>query len=690
MGGGEDRLDLPGFFHFNNMSRPDLLALNPDDLAVLTNRGTVKRAQREVDSGEVSAVWEEAEDGRIQATWADDVVCLLPGGKTIREARCTCPATELCRHIVRTVIAWQVRVVTSTGESGAEETPSAPAPPLSWNPGTLTEAHVEEHASKALLAKAKAAWDRGVLAECVTGPKPWARFYDLGLSVRFPVPGDIRYAHCDCGQPGPCLHALLAVAAFRKMPPTSKAALIAHGDAEAASNLTLLAEAEQIVESLGHDGIGGIPAAVVGRWKRAANALHEAGIIWLAGLVEDLLLCHERYQNRDALFSPDQLASLTGELLLRCDALRHGTGIPRGLAGGWKSAEKTEIDYSRWIGLGSLVTTHRKSVTLGAYFQEADSGSLGIVTREVADPDDHKTELSPFSDLARGGIVKGAGIRLLGAGQVLTESCRRTPDNRLSFGRARAQVSAQAYDWARLRAPVLVEDFGELRTRLQMLPPRSLRPRRAGEDFHVLPISAHSVPKFDPTSQLITATLQDHAGGTVQLRLPWTARSAAGCEAVLTRIPENSLRYVSGEIGLSAHGPTINPAALILSGGGTISMIQPWVDDAPAASSGGNSSLPVRELPNGTNGGAIPAVWATCGALLAEWLMIGANHQSTTSWQLWEKLHEEASQSGSPVAAAVAGEIINALHREREGQAKATAGALGRALVAWRAAVDVG
>jgi hypothetical protein len=327
---------------------------------------------------------------------------------------------------------------------------------------------------------------------------------------------------------------------------------------------------------------------------------------------------------------------------------------------------------------------------LGAYFQEADSGSLGIVTREAADPVDDKTQPAAFSALARGGIVKGAGIRLLGAGQVLTEGCRRTPDNRLSFGRARAQVSAQAYDWARLRAPVLVEDFGELRARLQMLPPRSLRPRRSGEDFHVLPIAAHSVPLFDPARQLITVTLQDHAGGTVQLRLPWTARSAAGCDAVLTQIPENSLRYVSGEIGLSSNGPTINPAALIVGREGRPAMIQPWVDEAPGAAPGTTPSLPVVELFNDSGCGAIPGVWMTCGNLLAEWLMTGTQHQSLASKEAWKRMRNTASQSGSPVAASVASDIVQALHCEREGHAGTTPGALGRALVAWRAAVDLG
>jgi hypothetical protein len=150
------------------------------------------------------------------------------------------------------------------------------------------------------------------------------------------------YAHCDCGQPGPCVHALLAVFAFRQMPAGSQAALIAHGEAEAASNLTLLAEAEQIVELLGQDGIGGIPGSAAGRWKRAATALQKAGLIWLAGLVEDILLGLDRYQNRDALFCPDQLASLSGELLLRSAAMPCATapGFPGDWPGGGRPSKK--------------------------------------------------------------------------------------------------------------------------------------------------------------------------------------------------------------------------------------------------------------------------------------------------------------------------------------------------------------
>ena len=91
------------------MPRDDLRRLTPDDLAALTNRGTVKRAQRELESGEVSGELDEAADGTVVAKWSDAVVCTLPGGKTVSDARCTCPATELCRHAVRTVLAYQAR-----------------------------------------------------------------------------------------------------------------------------------------------------------------------------------------------------------------------------------------------------------------------------------------------------------------------------------------------------------------------------------------------------------------------------------------------------------------------------------------------------------------------------------------------------------------------------------------------------
>ena len=67
--------------------RADLLALTADDLATLTNRGTVKRAAREAGDVEVR---EEA-DGTVVVE-ADDASVVLPAGVPLEDARCTCAA----------------------------------------------------------------------------------------------------------------------------------------------------------------------------------------------------------------------------------------------------------------------------------------------------------------------------------------------------------------------------------------------------------------------------------------------------------------------------------------------------------------------------------------------------------------------------------------------------------------------
>ena len=81
--------------------RADLLALTADDLATLTNRGTVKRAARE--AGDV--VVREAADGLVVVS-ADDAVVELPPRVPLEDARCSCAAVGLCRHIVRAVLAY--------------------------------------------------------------------------------------------------------------------------------------------------------------------------------------------------------------------------------------------------------------------------------------------------------------------------------------------------------------------------------------------------------------------------------------------------------------------------------------------------------------------------------------------------------------------------------------------------------
>src|SRR5215207_748283 len=198
------------------MPRDDLLHIAPDDLAALTNRGTVKRAQRELENKEVTAELIEDEAGTVTAKWSDGVTCTLPGGKTIPDARCTCPATELCRHVVRTVLAYQAQApaTPTSGEGGA------------WDPGAITDTELEKHFKPAALAQARTQFQKGLLVELVKSHKPTVRFHDLACTLRFQVRGDLRYVYCDCAEAPPCAHVPLAIWAFRQLPAGKDAGIL--------------------------------------------------------------------------------------------------------------------------------------------------------------------------------------------------------------------------------------------------------------------------------------------------------------------------------------------------------------------------------------------------------------------------------------------------------------------------------
>src|SRR5919202_1453121 len=99
------------------MPRADLLALSLEDLTALTNRGTVKRALRELEAQEVTGEPEEAGDGTVTVRWSDGVECRIPGGAVLAQGRCSCPAAGVCRHLVRSVLAYQ-RSAASAGPPG--------------------------------------------------------------------------------------------------------------------------------------------------------------------------------------------------------------------------------------------------------------------------------------------------------------------------------------------------------------------------------------------------------------------------------------------------------------------------------------------------------------------------------------------------------------------------------------------
>jgi hypothetical protein len=560
------------------MPRADLLALTPDDLAALTNRGTVKRAQREVEDRECTAKLREDAGGSVVAKWSDGVECRLPAGVVLRDAHCSCAAAGLCRHLVRTVLAYQAKAARAAPEEKA-----APAEP--WNPGAFSDDDLAKCFRPAALAKVRAQFEQGVLVELVRSSKPSARFHLQACLLRFLVPGDLRYTHCDCAEPAPCSHVPLAVWAFRRLEPEQSAGILATSAKSPPAPLPLLDDLEAAALALTEYGVSGAPRTWADRLARLENACRDADLVWPAEILAELIQQQERYAGHDARFAPDRVAELIGELLIRCDAIRHDTGaLPQLLIRGARSDRAMTLGAARFIGLGCGVRTGRRTVELSAYLQDSDSGSVVAVSRDFAESEDPAQPPKSFAELAQVSAVKRTSLAALGAGQLLIRGGKRTPSFHLLPGRAEASAQGQTFAWESLRAPALVEDFAELDARLSALPPAALRPRRVAEDFHILPVATIESAGFHGATQTVQAVLADGAGRGVHLLHAYTSRGQDGAEALLAKLttePEG-LRFVSGPVRRTAMGLVIHPVGLVWQEGATRTMLQPWIDRKPA------------------------------------------------------------------------------------------------------------
>lgn len=616
--------------------RQDLLSLTLDDLAAMTNRGTVKRAAREVEEGDPTHAIVESEAGEVRIDWSDGASCIFPAGKTASDARCNCIATTLCRHVVKSVLAYQMQSTTPATGDAASEPVAKPQEP--WDPGEITDEALAHHFKKPVLVAAQARFAQGVLVDLVRSAKPTARFHQLACSLRFIVPGDVRYTHCDCAEPAPCSHALLAVWAFRLLPKDRAAGFIATQQADLAVPGAPLDAAELLLRELAESGIAGLSDTWNDRVLRLAPQFEGAELIWPWEVLSELIHEHERYTSHDARFAPERVAQLVGEWLIRADAIRSQTrSVPQLLIRGSSTDRTTEIGSARYVGVGCGAEVERGGVTLTAFMQDVDSGSLVAVSRDFTDP--KKDDPEPpreFRKLAEMSVVRGISLAALGAGQLLLQGGKRAPDHRLIVGRAKASSNPQAFAWETLRAPLLVSDYGELRARLSALPPASLRPRYIAEDLHVLPVSSVAAWHFDEASQRIVMSVVDARDEQAAVVQPYVSRASEGCEALLVALAdeERRLLFVAGQVRASALGLVVHPTALVFERKGKREAIQPWVDRFAAPSAGRSRQAAPHDL---THSGSTPFL-RELQTLLGDQFLSGVRRADARAARAWDRL----------------------------------------------------
>lgn len=652
--------------------RQDLLALTVDDLITLSNRGIVKRSQQEVQSGQLTYELNEDDKDNVLVRWSDGVECKLPSDRTLSNSQCTCPATTLCRHLIRSVLVYQQCKATEQGRTeeiekrGEEETehhekntppPSnSPAPSAPWNPGDIPDTTLAQHFKKTALSRLRSQFDEGHVISLTRGSKPIAHIHTLSCTIRFLVAGDIRYTHCDCAESAPCSHVPLAMWAFRLLETTQSSGIVSTRQTPYSVPTALLDEIEQQLQQLAQVGISGASQAVCGsfgvapcadRLRRLELRCREQGLVWLAEILAELVQEYVCYVNHDARFSPNHVIELIGELCIRSDAIRNDTGaVPQLFIRGSEADRVMEVGSARLVALGCGVQPKQHSAELTVYCQDVDSGTVVAICRNFPDPTQESTDRpKDFYQLAQTPVIKGVSLAKLGTGQLLVKGGKRTPCYQFLPGRTPLSFNPQAYQWESLRSPTLVEDFTELSNHLGMLPPASLRPRRLTENLYVCKVATVEAVSFNAAEQIVQVVLRDRQGNLLSLIHPYTARGRDGTEGLLTALSQHpeTLQFVAGQVRLTSQGLVIAPISLIFQQSSGRIMLQPWVaPPAPSPSVFPTPLLPCSSAP------LLPHLHylQQLTHALSELVLIGLQRVDARTSRQWQELDRLGSALG--------------------------------------------
>ncbi|MGK5554565.1 hypothetical protein ACSNOI_23405 [Actinomadura kijaniata] len=558
------------------MTRADLLALTPDALAALANRGLVKRAAKDLDAGGAPEV-AVAGDGTVTATFADGPVATLPPAVGLEAAACTCAATSTCRHIIGAVLAYQRQGDAPAGT--AEDTAPEPAGAfVDWSPGVFDDAALARVFGERALAAARRTLRAGYAARLrrPTGADPVPSADLPTCTVRFLVPDELGYVHTDAAATARAEMAVLAVWAFRAADErglTGPDVRLDVGGAVAPAAGSGLEPAVELAVRLLLDGAmhaGPVQATAL---RHAARDLTARDLHWPAAALQEIAGQLDGYAHRDAAYDPERFAALLAEVHARHRAAVHEGGSPRSQVLGTDEAAETPLRRVRLAALGCRVGGTAGRRTAEVFLAHPGAGVTLVLPREWEVPAD---AVLTGHDLA-GRRISGTTLRALATGNVVSETAVRSAGRtvRLPVGRVgRTTVSPLGSAWADLPATLLVRDLAAFGARIAALPPRPIRPRVAAELVRVVEIAEVRSVGYHPGAQRLEAEVADRSGTTATLAATHAPHRPGALDALAAALDDGP-RFVSAEVRRARGRLLLEPLAVLTAGGVVVPDLAP-------------------------------------------------------------------------------------------------------------------
>ena len=522
--------------------RPDLLALTPESLTLLSNAGLVKRAQKELAAGTGPTI-DETADGTVTAVSRDGATTRLTRDTPLKATSCTCGSSTVCRHRIAAVLAYQALH-------------AAAAPAGAWDPGELTDDAIVAICGADAVERARKALRASFVVTTKPGSVPVAAL--PASTVHFLAPRDLASAKCDCAKGHACEHVVLAVWAFRRCAEGGVVELGTPDDERTAGAVARVEAALRAIVTRGFaDG-------AIGEELRVARATADgAGLVWIADALEDLERQKEAYDRQSALFSTRRCALLVAELAARLRAASRSDRLPPRWILGSDEPRETQIEQVRLIALGARLVADEERRIAEVYFAEPDSRSVLVLRRSwtFAPPEPAKNgpELGALYASSK------LSLAALARGELITRAARRRANGEIDLSAARGMKTSllpSATAWDELPAPILVRDLASHEAAERQRPPALLRPRKIGDAVHVVAI-ARVLDVIERTAeQELLGDVEDAAGTRLVVRVQHRTVSPGAVDAARDALARGP-RFISGELRRTARGWEIEPLAIV-------------------------------------------------------------------------------------------------------------------------------
>jgi hypothetical protein len=486
--------------------REDLLALTPDSLAVLSNMGLVKRAQKEIANGLGPTVHEET-DGAVLGRFADGVQCILPPGKPLKDGSCSCGASTMCRHRLATVLVYVEQSCHGTDTTSSAET--GVSSPL---------AEVSEEKLSAFLGRRL--YDKANKLRMRTRARvelPGLVHLDT-CSVRFLSGQRLEFARCDCRAAGACEHIALAVWALQGSLSGGPAPVVA---------LEAMEPALELVCDIIEHGVSYLGQGLGSRFEEARRLLLSGCMTWPYNLLEEIEAELGYYQSRGGRYRISRLAHCATSLWARRQASSNDPTLANS-ALGLNQAPETSLRQVRLTGLGCRVEKEETQY----YLADSANGKVFVLSLSTGY---RPSGLTPFG---------------LAAGQLISAAAHRRANGRLRLGRGPHSL-ASCGNWDHLSS-------------LQGPPPSEdglLGECHAASHVRILPVQEVLGGYYSPGQQELSLMIGSTNGLTARLALAHRSASPFALECLWQA--REGLQAAAGVMQREGYDWLMRPTALL-------------------------------------------------------------------------------------------------------------------------------